>query len=194
MDEAGPHGSEPCSGLVLWTWNPHPSCRHRCRLEEAFPGPSAGQGRGGRGGSSRKQAGAAAWGGTGASLLGAVIWKPSAGREGGSCLPGATHTGWPRGDTAGQPVASLAHLGVPGSPRPGLALGSVSEPSRAAAGPLFGRYIPQSFGRRAAEIRPPASVIPSSAAIVPSVLPIPLVAWNHHCKARRRAGVQPPPP
>lgn len=27
-------------------------------------------------------------------------------------------------------------------------------------------------------------MIPSTAAVVPSVLPIPLVAWNHHCRAR----------
>lgn len=101
-------------------------CRWHCQLWEAFPGPSAGRGRGGRGGG-RKQAGAAAWGGTGASLLGAVIWKPSAGREGGSRLPGATHAGRPRGDPAGQSAASLACPGVPtvpclplGSPHPDL--------------------------------------------------------------------------
>lgn len=136
MKELDPHSSEVCSG----GWCPGPtlvsgkspaSCRP-CLLpaalpaRAAFPGPSAGRGRGGRGGG-RKQAGAAAWGGTGASLLGAVIWKPSAGREGGSRLPGATHAGRPRGDPAGRPAASLACPGVPavpclplGSPHPDL--------------------------------------------------------------------------
>lgn len=130
-----PHSGGLCSGGLVpgthacWPWLAEallaaiPACGQRhCRLWEVFPGPSAGRGRGGRGGGGRKQAGAAAWGGTGASLLGAVIWKPSVGREGGSRLPGATHAGRPRRDPASRLAACLARPGVPAVPC--LSLGS----------------------------------------------------------------------
>lgn len=49
---------------------------------------------------------------------------------------------------------------------------------------MFGQCIPQSFGYRAGETHLPALVFPNTAAVVPSTSPVPLVAWNHHCKAR----------
>lgn len=54
----------------------------------------------------------------------------------------------------------------------------------AAAGLPFGRCIPQSFGYEAGETHPAAFVLSSTAAIIRSVFPIPLVARHHRCKAR----------
>uniref|UniRef100_A0A8C8BFF1 Transcription factor AP-4 n=1 Tax=Otus sunia TaxID=257818 RepID=A0A8C8BFF1_9STRI len=132
----------------------------------------------------------------GASLLGAVIWKPSAGREGGSRLPGATHAGRPRRDSAGQPAASLARPGVPavpdlplGSPCPGLALAwgnlcpSPAEPGGCSGGAVRLMHPPElwMWGWR----NPPTHFVhASAAAVVLSVFPIPLVSWHCHCKAR----------
>lgn len=123
MGEAGPHGSELCSGLALWT--------RGCCLPRALAGvmvssraPSEGQGREEAAAGSRQELRL----GVGRGLL---CWELSSGshqqggREG-AAFPGP-HT--PAGPAGTQPASPQPPSPTWGSPRPGLARGSVSEPS-----------------------------------------------------------------
>lgn len=164
-------GSGALHPWVLAARSPRPPCRH-------FPAHLRGKGVGGEeaAAGSRQELRL----GVGRGLL---CWELSSGshqqggREGGSRLPGATHAGRPAGT---QPASPQPPSPTWGSPGPGWALGSVAGPSgtrRLQQGRCLASTSPKIWtqGWR----NPPTCFgDSSSAAIVPSVSPIPLVAWN----------------